>query len=71
MDCTHSMRPSISNSWTTQVSFPHLKKRFAFGGYRDLNLPEDRQFSILDFTDEERCYSFVSRVYCKWGGDRG
>jgi hypothetical protein len=49
--------------------FPHLIIRLAFVGYRDLNLPEHRQFSILDFTDEQEFNSFVSMVQCDYGGD--
>ncbi|CAF0919329.1 unnamed protein product [Adineta steineri] len=50
--------------------FSHLKIRLAFVGYRDLNLPADEQFSILDFTNEKEFHSFVSMVKCANGGDR-
>ena len=77
VDCTNSMQQyiqEVKNSIFQTVKqlksrFPHLNIRFAFVGYRDLDLPEDRQFSILDFTDERRFHAFVSQVHCEWGGD--
>ncbi|UJR38572.1 hypothetical protein I4U23_031238 [Adineta vaga] len=77
MDCTNSMQKYINEVKDRifetvkllKSRFPHLNIRLAFVGYRDLNLPEEKQFSILDFTDEETFHSFVSMVKCQFGGD--
>ncbi|CAF1383946.1 unnamed protein product, partial [Adineta ricciae] len=77
MDCTNSMRKYIDDVKnhifeTVEVlktRFPHLNIRLAFVGYRDLNLPQERQFSILDFTDKGTFHSYVSMVKCEYGGD--
>ena len=77
MDCTNSMRKYIEEVKDRifetvkllKSRFSHLNIRLAFIGYRDLNLPQDKQFSILDFTDEEEFYSFLSKVKCEYGGD--
>jgi hypothetical protein len=77
MDCTNSMRKYIEEVKERIFEtvalltsrFPHLKLRLAFVGYRDLNLPQDQQFSVLDFTDEKEFHSFVSLIKCAYGGD--
>ena len=77
MDCTNSMRKFVDEVKERifetvrllKVRFPNLKIRLAFVGYRDLNLPKDRQYSVLDFTDEEEFHEFVSLVQCEYGGD--
>ncbi|CAF1194625.1 unnamed protein product [Adineta ricciae] len=77
MDCTNSMQKFIievkdrifETIRLLKSRFSHLNIRLAFVGYRDLNLPEERQFSILDFTDEDKFHSFVSMVKCEYGGD--
>ncbi|CAM4849858.1 unnamed protein product [Rotaria magnacalcarata] len=77
MDCTNSMEKHIDQVKNyifntvalLQTRFPHLNLRLAFVGYRDLNLPIDEQYSILDFTDVEEFHRFVSNVGCRWGRD--
>ena len=77
MDCTTSMEEYIEEMKERifetikllKSRFPNLNIRLAFVGYRDLNLPKDEQFSILDFTNEKVFYSFVSMVECDGGGD--
>ncbi|CAF1506990.1 unnamed protein product, partial [Didymodactylos carnosus] len=77
MDCTNSMRKYIDQVkqyiFNTvdllKVRFPQLKMRLAFIGYRDLNLPLDKQYSTLDFTDVEEFHRFVLNVACEFGGD--
>lgn len=77
MDCTNSMEEYIEEMKERifetikllKSRFPNLNVRLAFVGYRDLNLPKDEQFSILDFTNEKVFRSFVSMVECEWGGD--
>ncbi|CAF1040935.1 unnamed protein product [Adineta steineri] len=78
MDCTNSMKKYIEEVknrifetvQSLKSRFSHLNIRLAFVGYRDLNLPADEQFSILDFTNEKEFHSFVSMVKCANGGDR-
>ncbi|UJR38569.1 hypothetical protein I4U23_031235 [Adineta vaga] len=77
MDCTNSMRKYIDDVKNhifktidvLKTRFSHLNIRLAFVGYRDLNLPQDKQFSILDFTDKDTFHSFVSMIECENGGD--
>ena len=77
MDCTNSMKKYIEEVKERifetvallKARFPHLKLRLAFVGYRDLNLPQDQQFSVLDFTDEKEFHSFVSLIKCAYGYD--
>ncbi|UJR38571.1 hypothetical protein I4U23_031237 [Adineta vaga] len=77
MDCTSSMqkytdevKDRISETIKLLRSrFSHLNIRLAFVGYRDVDLRPEKQFSILDFTDEETFHSFVSTVKCEKGGD--
>jgi hypothetical protein len=77
IDCTSSMQKYIKEVKDRifetinllKSRFPHLNIRLAFIGYRDLDLLQDKQFSILDFTDENEFHSFVSMVKCENGGD--
>lgn len=77
MDCTNSMKKYIDQVknyiFTTvemlTVHFPNLNMRLAFVGYRDLNLPQDQQYSIIDFTNTKEFNEFVSTVQCAYGGD--
>ncbi|CAF1185297.1 unnamed protein product [Adineta steineri] len=77
MDCTNSMQKYIQEVKDRifetvkllKSRFSFFNIRLAFVGYRDFNLTPDKQFSILDFTDEKEFYSFVSTVKCEYGGD--
>ena len=78
MDCTNSMQRYIEDVKNhifetvelLKTRFPHLRLRLAFVGYRDLNLPKEKQFSILDFTDENEFHLFVTMVKCEYGADK-
>ncbi|CAF1091974.1 unnamed protein product [Adineta steineri] len=77
LDCTSSMQKYIDEVKDRiletvkllKTRFSFLNIRLAFVGYRDLDLSEEEQFSILDFTDENEFYTFISTVVCKNGGD--
>ena len=78
MDCTNSMQRYIEDVKNhifetvelLKTRFPHLRLRLAFVGYRDLNLPKEKQFSILDFTDKNEFHLFVTMVKCEYGADK-
>lgn len=77
MDCTNSMKEYIEEVKERifetvallKSRFPQITMHLAFVGYRDLNLPVEKQFSILDFTNEQEFHSYVSLIQCEWGDD--
>uniref|UniRef100_A0A0G4FP71 VWFA domain-containing protein n=1 Tax=Chromera velia CCMP2878 TaxID=1169474 RepID=A0A0G4FP71_9ALVE len=78
VDCTNSMQSHLQGVKTrinrivncVQTSNPTLNLRAAFVGYRDVNLPKEKQLEKLDFTNDIEAFKkFVGDVHTLYGED--